>query len=256
MSCRRRGARAASRTVRCISGVARSLLSKSTGWSGGHDDRMHHRWPSARHRRLAAGATCQLHHHCSGRLFALPTVLLGAFAGAGGAGWRGVAGWCDWRFLSPRAASLSRVRQACWCMRPRSQARRKTDLARRLASWLGEAAAAHLGVPDRRELPAQPSAENPAGGAPAQPGGVRRDPGRRPGRRRLPGTRGCGARAGGAAVLHPGNAAVPGTRRADRVRAQRRLRALLGRRGLDPGDDACLRIANGWSGRGTASARS
>ncbi len=46
------------------------------------------------------------------------------------------------------------------------------------------------------------------------------------------------ARAGGAAVLHPGDAAVPGARRADRVRAQRRLRALVGRGGVDTRHDA------------------
>jgi hypothetical protein len=38
----------------------------------------------------------------------------------------------------------------------------------RLASWRGEAQAADLGVPDRRQLPAQPSPADPAGGAAAQ----------------------------------------------------------------------------------------
>ena len=40
------------------------------------------------------------------------------------------------------------------------------------------------------------------------------------------------ARRRGAAVLHPGDAAVPGPRRAGRIRARRDLRAVLGRSGL------------------------
>ena len=61
---------------------------------------------------------------------------------------------------------------------------------------------------------------------------------------------------GDAAVLHPVDAAVPGTRRADRVRAQRHLRALVRRSGVDTRNHARPRTANGWSGRGTGSARS